>query len=65
MKKFDKILRPAACAVSFLALAGVVLPVAFYCFNAIELAPMKHWLFAATVVWFIATPFWMEREKQQ
>lgn len=59
--KYDKIIRPATCVLSFLALAGIILPVAFYSFNAVTLPVMKHWLFAATVLWFAATPFWMER----
>ncbi len=60
--RFDKIVRPVACILSFLALAGIIVPVGLFFTNALDKELMKNWLFGATILWFVVTPFWMERE---
>ncbi len=48
--------------ISVVALAIlVVAPVGVY-LQKMELATCKHWMFAATVLWFVTAPFWMKRK---
>jgi len=54
-------MKTLAQIVSWTALAVVVLAPILYLAGRLELAPMKLWLNAATALWFIATPLWMER----
>jgi hypothetical protein len=39
----------------------VVAPIGVY-LQKMELATCKHWMFAATVLWFATAPFWMKRK---
>jgi len=48
---------------SWLALAGTILPSVLYLAGRIELDPSNWLLLAATIVWFIVTPLWMGRPK--
>ena len=48
--------------ISWIALAGTILPSILFLAGTMELAASKHWLLAATVLWFIATPLWMGRK---
>ena len=57
-------MRTAAKVVSALALAGTIAPAILFFTGAIALEPMKAWMLAATVVWFAATPLWMDRSAE-
>lgn len=46
--------------ISLVALAGTIVPPVMYLVGAIELQPVKWWMFVAAVAWFAATPFWMD-----
>lgn len=48
--------------VSGFALAGTIVPPLLYFASAMTLDGMKLWMSVATIVWFAATPFWMDRE---
>jgi hypothetical protein len=50
--------------VSWIALAGTILPSILFLAGSMELAASKHWLLAATVTWFAATPQWMGRKSE-
>lgn len=39
-------------AVSFLALAGTILPALLFFADRLDLAAVKSWMLAATIVWF-------------
>jgi hypothetical protein len=53
-------MRRIAQLISWLALVGTLVPSCiFYC-QWMELAQVKSWMFVFTVVWFLATPVWME-----
>jgi hypothetical protein len=54
-------MRRVATVLSSLALAATVAVPCLYFAGAIEHEQLARWLFAATVVWFCATPVWMER----
>lgn len=53
--------RPILQVVSWLALAGTVLPSCLFVANSMELDSVKTAMLVATVVWFVATPLWMQR----
>ena len=55
MKQVLMILSIVALVVLLVAPAGVFL-------QKMELDTCKHWMFAATVVWFATAPFWMKRK---
>ncbi len=47
---------------SWLALAGSIVPALLFVNDRITLDRAKLWMLAATVVWFATAPLWMERE---
>jgi len=47
---------------SLLALAGTIGPPLLFFADRLALPDMKFWMSVSTVVWFAATPVWMERE---
>lgn len=53
-------MKRIAQILSGLALVGTLGPPCFYFADRLELGAMQGWLLAAAVVWFAATPFWME-----
>lgn len=55
--------RVAAQVVSWVALAGVIVPGLLYLAGSTELARVQGLMLISTVVWFIATPLWMERKR--
>jgi hypothetical protein len=57
------IMRRVLQVISWLALAGTIVPSALYLAGRIDLDESKWALLAATIAWFIATPLWMGREK--
>ena len=55
-------MKRIAQTISWLALAGTLLPACLLFADQIDLNRAKAWMLAATVVWFIATPLWMEHK---
>ena len=56
------LLRRILQVVSWLALAGTVLPSCLFVANSLELDSVKTAMLVSTVVWFVATPLWMQRK---
>jgi hypothetical protein len=54
-------MKTIAQIISWAALAATILTPMVYLGGKMPLETMKLWLNVATVVWFIATPLWMER----
>lgn len=54
--------RLGAQVVSWIALAGIVVPGFLFLGGTVELDQVKWILITATVAWFVATPLWMERK---
>jgi len=50
--------------ISGLALVMTILPSIVYCFGKMELDSVIWLLNLASVVWFVVTPFWMDRKEQ-
>jgi uncharacterized membrane protein len=57
------IMRRLLQVVSWVALAGTIVPSALYLAGRIELDESKSILLVATIAWFIATPLWMGKKK--
>lgn len=49
-------------SISWIALFLTVLPACLYLAGSIELGTAKTMMLASSVVWFVVTPFWMQRE---
>jgi hypothetical protein len=47
--------------ISWVALAGSLLPAILYMNDAMTLGVMKTWMLVSTVVWFATTPLWMDK----
>jgi len=45
---------------SALALAGTIIPPCLFFADVLALPAVLPWMLGATVLWFIATPLWME-----
>lgn len=56
-------IRRTLQALSWIALAGAIVPSVLFLTGQLSLDASKWWLLAATVAWFIATPLWMGRPK--
>jgi hypothetical protein len=52
-------MRRALQLVSWLALAGIVIPPVLYFAGGLTLEAVKTVTMVATILWFVATPFWM------
>ncbi len=57
-------MRKALQLVSWLALAGIVIPPILYFTGGLTLETVKTVTLVATVLWFAATPFWMNSRSQ-
>jgi hypothetical protein len=55
-------MKPAAKIVSWLALAGTILPSLLFFADRMPLDQAKLWMLVSTVAWFAATPLWMEHD---
>ncbi|MCX6899583.1 MAG: hypothetical protein NT105_12910 [Verrucomicrobia bacterium] len=47
---------------SWIALAVTLAPACLFFVDKLDLAQAQAWMLVATVLWFIATPFWMEHK---
>ncbi len=63
--KNSRILRYAGITCSILSLVMLIIPVLLFMNNAMSLAAVKNWMLVATIIWFVVTPFWMERSKKR
>ncbi len=55
--------RMIAQLLSALALGATVIPAAAFFAGSLTFGALQTWLLAAAALWFIATPFWMERTR--
>ncbi len=54
-------MRTLVRTVSFLSLAGLIVPPALYLAGSLGLPAVKGWMLGATLLWFATVPFWMDR----
>jgi hypothetical protein len=57
-------MRTVLKVVSWLALAGIVVPPILYFDGALSHETLNTVMLVATVVWFASTPFWMDHGTQ-
>jgi hypothetical protein len=55
-------MKRIAQVISYLALAATLLPAVLFFADRLELPLAKLWMLAAALVWFVATPLWMEHK---
>jgi hypothetical protein len=55
-------MKRSAQIISFLALAATLLPAVLFFADKLELPLAKLWMLAGALVWFVATPIWMEHK---
>ena len=55
-------MKRIAQVISYLALAATLLPALLFFAGHLELPLVKVWMLAAALVWFVATPLWMEHK---
>jgi hypothetical protein len=53
-------MKRVAQVISYLALAGTLVPAVLFFADRVELPTAQAWMLAAAVVWFAARPVWME-----
>jgi hypothetical protein len=55
-------MKRIAQIISCLALVATLLPAVLFFADKMELPLAKVWMLGAAVVWFVATPLWMEHK---
>jgi hypothetical protein len=55
-------MKRVAQLISYLALVATLLPALLFFADKLELPLAKVWMLAAALVWFVATPLWMEHK---
>jgi hypothetical protein len=55
-------MKRIAQVISYLALAATLLPAVLFFADKLELPLARLWLLVAALVWFVATPLWMEHK---
>ncbi len=55
-------MKRIAQSLSGFALAATVIPPCLFFSDTLALDATKQWLLTATVLWFAATPLWMEHK---
>jgi hypothetical protein len=56
-------MKRLAQLVSLVALAGTLVPSCLFFAGTLSLEAMQRWMLDAALLWFIATPFWMEHKR--
>ena len=54
-------MKAIARLVSLVSLVGTILPPVLFFTGHLDLDATKRWMLVATIVWFAATPVWMDR----
>ena len=55
-------MKRIAQLISCLALAATLLPAVLFFAGMLELPAAKLWMLVAALIWFVATPLWMEHK---
>lgn len=55
-------MKRVAEILSWIALAVTLAPACLFFADKLDLAQAQAWMLAGTVLWFVATPFWMEHK---
>ncbi len=55
-------MKRVAQVISYAALAATLLPALLFFADKLDLRTAKHCMLAATAIWFLAAPLWMEHK---
>ena len=55
-------MKRVAQIISYLALGATLLPAILFFADQLALPAAKLWMLVAALVWFVATPLWMEHK---
>jgi len=55
-------MKTTAKIMSLIGLVGTILPSLMYMNGSISLTAMKGTMLAASVIWFVGCPFWMDHK---
>ena len=55
-------MKRIAQLISYMALAATLLPAVLFFADQLELPQAKLWMLSAALIWFVATPLWMEHK---
>jgi hypothetical protein len=55
-------MKRIAQLISWIALVGTIVPALMFFADRLSLAAMQQWLLGTAVIWFVATPLWMEHK---
>ncbi len=55
-------MKNLARTISWVALAATIAPAIAYFAGGTSLPHVKAWMLAATIAWFTATPWWIDRK---
>ncbi len=55
-------MKNLARTISWVALAATIAPAIVYFAGGTSLPHVKAWMLAATIAWFTATPWWIDRK---
>ena len=55
-------MKPIAQLISWLALASILLAAILFFSDQLALPTARLWMLLAALVWFVATPVWMEHK---
>jgi hypothetical protein len=55
-------MRRIAQTLSAVALVATLVPPCLFFAGILDLAAMQRWMLDAAILWFVATPFWMEHK---
>ena len=58
-------MKRIAQVISAVALVATLVPPCLFFADRLHLAATQQWMLGATVLWFVATPFWMEHKATQ
>jgi hypothetical protein len=53
-------MKRLAQILSAVALVGTLAPACLFFADKLSLAATQQWMLGATILWFVATPMWME-----
>ncbi len=62
VKQKPRTMKRMAQILSAAALAATIIPPGLFFADHLGLEATKRWLLGATILWFAATPFWMEHK---
>lgn len=58
-------MRKVMMTISYSALLMLIIPPCGVFLGKVDLDTSKHWMFVATILWFVTAPIWMGKEDKK